>query len=230
MILFQNLVDYKKRLKISFIGALLVFILYVPVLIFYRASNNDPFDIYNLFMLPGDFIKICLFFGGLIFLATSLTLVNSENSKRIFIQVSISAVIVFFPGVVLLHDIRRSKLYYSSKNKSLDFAEVYVLYKKAVSRKDIRAIVTLANHKNLPDSLVLLFSESQSVGVRRSLAAGQSDSIILVKLSKDISWEVRMCVAMNKSVPLYIIDSLQNDSNERVRKTAIMYYKIRTSK
>lgn len=235
MKLFKDLFKVKNRLKLSVLGGLIGATAYIPVLIIYLKIQKDPFDIWNAFILPGEFLAVFLFFSGIIFILTSFIQIRKENLKKTVTQIIIPVIIVVFMSIHLQHKIRRSILYYASMDKTLDSAAVFALWGKALKNKDVRAqTVLITNHKIIhkivSDSLDIIHSDNNDWVVRRRIAGSTDSRTIISKLSKDNDYRVREAVVYNKSTPLYIVDSLQNDSNEYVRKTATWQYNLRTKK
>ncbi|SFT90035.1 hypothetical protein SAMN04489724_2652 [Algoriphagus locisalis] len=220
---------YKESTRLIFSAAIgLVAVLTYILLLEINGFEINESNLFILFMLPGLLIKLFLFFAALSLTITSFVVLFSKHkSKRLILYISSGLIIVLQTGITELRKIQSSNLYELTEDKSLDSTEVIKLYKKAKKKEDIRAISNIAIHQNLPSSFQERLSESEHIEVRRNIAWKTNSKQLLIKLSTDLEFEVRMAVASNKIKPLEIVYNMQNDPNEYVKNTAFAMYQAR---
>jgi hypothetical protein len=222
------------RLKNRLISSILIGI--IAVIIYILILNINGFEInesnlFILFMLPELLLKLFLIFFALTYTLTSISILFTKyKSKTTLIHISIGLIVVLAIGIPEINKHRSNELYKATENEKLSTSQVMLLYEKAIERKDERAIANLAIHRNLPDSVRNRLSKSEYEPVRQKIAWKTNRKKILIELSRDKNWNVRMAVAGNNSTPLQIVDSLQHDPNEYVKNTAFSMYKARTVK
>jgi len=227
MRLFKDISKIKNRLLISIIFGILGFIGYIALLMINGFEVNE-YNLFILFMLPGILFKIFIFCTGLLFfMLTIFVLIKNGYTNLLIIQICISLTIVLLIGIPEYQKTKRSNLFDATIAKNLSTSEIHSLYLKASKQNDIIAISNLAGQKNITDSLELLLSDSKHMEIRRKIGWNSDSKSILIKLSKDYEYEVRMAVASNMLTPIEIVYSLQNDSNEMVKNTAFSMYQAR---
>jgi hypothetical protein len=227
MLNISKIAKFKNRIIISLIFGVISVLTYF-VILEHNGFEINEYNVFVLFMLPAILFKVYILGSGIIFSVLTLTLIiiSGKSKSRIF-QFLISFLIVIF---ILNQEYQKtisSNLYDSTKNEKLVTDEVYNLYLKALKHKDMRAISSLAGHKNISDSLELVLSNYEDQDVRQSIGWNSDSKSLLIKLSKDNDYEVRAAVASNMNTPLDIVYSLINDSNEEVKNTAFSMYQAR---
>ena len=220
---------YKDKTRLIFSAAMgFVAVLTYILLLEINGFEINESNLFILFMLPGLLIKLFLFFAALSLTITSFVVLFSKHkSKRLFLYISSGLIIVLLTGIQELRKIQSSNLYELTEDKTLDSREVIKLYEKAKNKEDVRAISNIAVHPNLPNSFQESLSESEIKEVREKIAWKTNSKELLIKLSTDPEFEVRMAVASNKITPLEIVYNMQNDLNEYVKNTAFAMYQAR---
>jgi hypothetical protein len=230
MKVFKDMTGLKKRLMFSLIFGLLGVLAYAAILMINDFEINES-NLFILFMLPGIFFKIFVCCTGLLFfLLTIYVILKKGFSNILLIQTIISLTVVLLISVPEYQKIKRSQLFDATNADNLSSSKINSLYLKASEKNDIIAISNLAGQKNISDSLELKLSDSKHMEIRRKIGWNSDSKLILIKLSKDKDYEVRMAVATNKLTPIEIVDSLQSDSNEMVKNTAFSMYQARKMK
>ena len=111
-------------------------------------------------------IQIFLFFFAFILIVVSIPVLFKKGKfKEVIVSVSIGVLIVV-TTLIFEFRLRQKKLAYNT----LDTAQVMKLYEKAIKTDDIDAIVTIALHPNLPDSIQKKLSDSEFMEIRRNIA------------------------------------------------------------
>ncbi|MBN1819919.1 MAG: hypothetical protein JW833_04355, partial [Prolixibacteraceae bacterium] len=161
-------------------------------------------------------IQVFLFCSVLSLALISIPLLfKKQNIKQVIIPVVIGVALVIITGRIEFQ-LRQKKLGFNN----LDAVQVIDLYEKVSKEGDIAAISKIAVHPNLPDSIQEKLSDSEFMEIRRNISYETNSKEILIKLSSDKEWEVRLAVATNKLTPIEIIHNLQIDKNEDVRNIA----------
>lgn len=223
----MKLYKVKTRLIISAIIGFIAALSYILILEINGFEVNES-NLFIVFMLPGLLIKLFLFFAALSLTITSaLVLFSKHKSKRLIPYILIGFIIVLLTGIPELRKMQSSNLYELTEDMTLDSVQVVEILNKAIKKDDVRAISNIAVHPNLPDSIQLKLSDSEIMDVRRKIAWETDSKVILIKLSSDPEYEVRMAVATNKLTPLEIVYELQNDPHEYVKNTAFSMYQAR---
>lgn len=223
----MKLYKVKTRLIISGIIGFVAALSYILILEINGFEVNES-NLFILFMLPGLLIKLFLFFAALSLTITStFVLFSKHKSKRLIPYILIGLIIVLLTGIPEYRKMQSSNLYELTEDMTLDSVRVVEILNKAIKKEDVRAISNIAVHPNLPDSRQVKLSDSEIMDVRRKIAWETDSKDILVKLSSDPEYEVRMAVATNKLTPLEIVYELQNDPHEYVKNTAFSMYQAR---
>ena len=217
----MKLYKVKTRLLFSIAIGLIAALLYILI------EGIKPFKLMGvsniLYALWITFriIETFLFFSALSLTITSIiVLFTHHKSKKVNISITIGLIFILIILVPEGFIRQRNNIIRKSEDKALDTTQVIKIYKKAINRKNKRAIAAIAVHPNLPDSIQEKLSDSKIMEVRRSIAWDTKSQKILKNLSMDKNWEVRQAVAMNKSTPTEILNKLQTDNSEYVRDMA----------
>ncbi|MBN2773131.1 MAG: hypothetical protein JXR31_02700 [Prolixibacteraceae bacterium] len=161
-------------------------------------------------------IQVFLFCSVLTLTVISIPLLfKKQKFKQVIISVAIGLALILITWGIEFQ-LRQKNLGFNN----LDAIQITELYEKASKEGDIEAISKIAMHPNLPDSIQEKLSDSKFMEIRRSIAYETDSEEILIKLSSDKEWEVRLAVATNLLTPIETLNKLQIDKNEDVKNIA----------
>jgi len=210
----MKLNQLKTRLILSIVIGIIAVLIYNSLLAQIKPSNVIGFsNILNALWKSIPIVQVFLFSSVLSLIVISVSVLFKKGKfKEVIISVAIGLIIVVTSSI-LEFQLNKKRLGYFT----LDTAQVIELYEKVKKDGDIEAIVKLAVHPNLPDSIQEKLSYSEHMEIRRNIAYETESEEILIKLSSDKEWEVRLAVATNKLTPIETMHKLQIDKNEDVK-------------
>ncbi|MBN2775978.1 MAG: hypothetical protein JXR31_17110 [Prolixibacteraceae bacterium] len=213
----MKLYKVKTRLILSVVIGLIAVLIYNSLLAEVKPTNIIGISNFlNSLWKRIPEIQVFLFCSVLSLALISIPLLfKKQNIKQVIIPVVIGVALVIITGRIEFQ-LRQKKLGFNN----LDAVQVIDLYEKVSKEGDIAAISKIAVHPNLPDSIQEKLSDSEFMEIRRNISYETNSKEILIKLSSDKEWEVRLAVATNKLTPIEIIHNLQIDKNEDVRNIA----------
>ena len=199
----------------------------IAVLIYILIKEIKPFKLtgfsnilYALWIIFRIIETFLVFFALSLTTTSILVLFTKHKANKVNISITIGLIVILIIVVPEVFIRQRNDIIKKSEDKTLNTTQVIKVYKKAINRNNKKAIAAIAVHPNLPDSIQEKLSDSQIIEVRRSIAWDTKSHKILKKLSMDKNWEVRQAVAMNKLIPIEIMDKLRSDINGNVRDMA----------